>query len=228
MARVSGNEYIVVNGERMTIKEWKSMVAEKQKTRRGKKRFLDLSKPKKEKKEENGINVIAEEIEKLIKAMTVLKSVQVYKNHAYRSWGTIANEILMHKGISRPMSSYCVRFGEFNKLIEDIQGMSKNNEKDIFQYLDKAAWKLDDMKNDILSMINGVEESGVCERFKGHEAIYGEGRQLGLSTVVKKCLNGISDIEHIISTLKKYADEGVDPFSYGEHMSLKARARCWA
>lgn len=226
MAKVT--EYIIVNGERKTIEQWKEEVKAKQKERRGKKRFLDLSKPKKQKKETKEIGVIAEEIEKLLKPIITLKSIQVYKNHAYRSWGKIANEILSHKGISKAMSAYCVKFGELNKLVEDIQMMAKGNEKAAYQYVDKIAWKLDDMKRDIVEIIKATEESGVCERYKGHEAIYGEGRQLGLQTVITKSLATISEVEEVIATLQDIADKGTDPFSYGNHMSAKSRARCWA
>ena len=72
MAKVSENEYIIVNGEKKTIKQWKAEVAAKQKERRGKKRFLDLSKPKKEKKEAKEISIVAEEVEKLLKPITIL------------------------------------------------------------------------------------------------------------------------------------------------------------
>jgi hypothetical protein len=226
MAKVT--EYIIVNGERKTIEQWKEEVKTKQKERRGKKRFLDLSKPKKQKKETKEIGVVAEEIEKLLKPIITLKSIQVYKNHAYRSWGKIANEILSHKGISKAMSAYCVKFGELNKLVEDIQMMAKGNEKAAYQYVDKIAWKLDDMKRDIVEIIKATEESGVCERYKGHEAIYGEGRQLGLQTVITKSLATISEVEEVIATLQDIADKGTDPFSYGNHMSAKSRARCWA
>lgn len=226
MAKVT--EYIIVNGERKTIEQWKEEVKAKQKERRGKKRFLDLSKPKKQKKETKEIGVVAEEIEKLLKPIITLKSIQVYKNHAYRSWGKIANEILSHKGISKAMSAYCVKFGELNKLVEDIQMMAKGNEKAAYQYVDKIAWKLDDMKRDIVEIIKATEESGVCERYKGHEAIYGEGRQLGLQTVITKSLATISEVEEVIATLQEIADKGTDPFSYGNHMSAKSRARCWA
>ena len=225
---VKVTEYIIVNGERKTIEQWKEEVKAKQKERRGKKRFLDLSKPKKQKKETKEIGVVAEEIEKLLKPIITLKSIQVYKNHAYRSWGNIANEIFSHKGISKAMSAYCVKFGELNKLVEDIQMMAKGNEKAAYQYVDKIAWKLDDMKRDIVEIIKATEESGVCERYKGHEAIYGEGRQLGLQTVITKSLATISEVEEVIATLQEIADKGTDPFSYGNHMSAKSRARCWA
>lgn len=228
MAKVSENETIIVNGEKMTIKAWKQMVAEKQKERRGKKRFLKVEKPKKAVKEKKEIGAMAEEIEKLVKPMTTLKSVQVYRNHAYRSWGSIANEIFSHSGIRKPMASYCVNFNELNTLISDVQSMAKKNEKAAFQFVEKIAWKLEDMKTNIKEMMDGVSKSGVCERFKNHEAIYGKGRQLGLQTIIVKCLKTIGDIEDVVKALNKMVDDGVDPFSYGNHMSLKARHRCWA
>ena len=228
MAKTNENETIIVNGVKMTIKEWKASVVEKQKERRGKKRFLDLSKPKKEKKEEKEISIVASEVEKMLKPMTTLKSIQVYKNHAYRSWGTIANEILAYRGIRKPMALYCGCFGELNSLLNDVQNMAKGNEKAAYQYLDKIAWKLDDMKTHINDMMTAVYDSDVCQRFRNHDAIKGTGRQLGLGTIIKKCAKTISQLEDIIGTLQKMADNGTDPFSYGDHMSAKARARCWA
>ena len=228
MAKANENSFIVVNGEKITIKEWKKRVVEKQKTRRGKKRFLDLKKPKKEEKQVKEISAVALELERLIKPMITLKSVQVYQGHAYRSWGTIANEILSHKCISKPLAHYCVRYGELNELISEVQKMAKSNEKAAYQYVEKIAWKLDDMKKDIKDIIAVLDITGVLERFKHHEAIYGKGRHLGLRTVVTKCLKSITEIEDIVGTLKQIAEDGTDPFAYGDHMSAKTRARCWA
>ena len=226
MAKVT--EYIIVDGKKMTIKEWKQSVVEKQKERKGKKRFLKIEKPKKQSKQQKEINAVAIEVDKMLKPMTALKSIQVYKTHAYRSWGNVAKEILAHKGISKPMAQYCVRYGELNELVSEIQKLAKNNEKAAYQYVDKVSWKLDDMKQDILDIIKGVEHSGVCQTFKGHEAIYGKGRQLGLQTIVAKSLSTIGEIENIVKALKDIADNGTDPFHYGDHMSIKAKARCWA
>ena len=228
MAKVSGNEFIIVNGEKMTIKAWKEMVAEKQKERKGKKRFLKTAKPKKEANTVKEISALALEIEEMLKPIIVLKSIQVYKNHAYRSWGTIANEILSYRGISKPMAMYCVRFGELNTMVEEIQKMAKKNEKAAYQYIEKLAWKLDDMKSDMMEIMRAVNESGVCIRFKNHEAINGTGRQLGLATVVNKSMNAIAQIEGIIERLKIIAENGTDPFAVGSHMTARTRARCWA
>lgn len=213
---------IIVNGVKMTMNEYKSYRKAKEAEKNPKKTV------KRKKTVVKEISAVALQIESMLKQMSVLKSVQVYRNHAYRSWGTIANEILSYYGIRKPMAEYCVRFGELNALLEDIQKMSKRNEKAAYQYVDKMAWKLDDMKTNITDMMKAVEESEVCKRFKSHEAINGKGRQLGLGTIIDKCLNTIGQVENTIEELKKIADNGTDPFHYGEHMSPRTRARCWA
>lgn len=209
---------IIVNGVKMTLREYKALRKSKE----------TVKKPTKRKNTVKEISAVAIEVENMLKQMSTLKSVQVYKNHAYRSWGTIANEILSYYGIRKPMAEYCVRFGELNALLGDIQKMAKRNEKAAYQYVDKMAWKLDDMKTNIIDMMKAVEESEVCKRFKNHEAINGKGRQLGLGTIIDKCLNTIGQVENTIEELKKIADNGTDPFHYGDHMSPRAKARCWA
>jgi hypothetical protein len=213
---------IIVNGVKMTMKEYKAYRKEKEAEKNPKKSV------KRKKAVVKEISAVALQIESMLKQMSVLKSVQVYRNHAYRSWGTIANEILSYYGIRKPMAEYCVRFGELNALLTDIQKMAKRNEKAAYQYVDKMAWKLDDMKTNIIDMMKAVNESEVCIRFKNHEAINGKGRQLGLGTIIDKCLNTIGQVENTIEELKKIADNGTDPFSVGDHMSPRTRARCWA
>lgn len=215
---------IRVGEEIMTTAEYKKRLKEAKKKAEKeakKQKKTDTAAPSEPKE----IGVVASTIEELVKPMTALKSLQVYKNHAYRSWGTIANEILSYRGIKRPMSSYCVKYAEFNGLIEDIKNMAKRNEKAAYQYVEKLAWKLDDMKSDINAIMKAVNESGVCVTFKNHEAINGVGRQLGLKTVLKKCLANIGAMEEAINTLKNIADKGTDPFCYASHMSLKERTR---
>ena len=210
---------IVVNGVYYTLAQYKKMLKEQK---------PKVTAKKKVKKTDKGINLLADEIEKLIKSMTTLKSIQVYKTHAYRSWGTIANEILAYRGINKPMSHYVVRYGEMNSILADIKMLSKKNDKAIFQYIDKLSWKLEDMMEDIQAIMTAVRESEVCKRHKDHEAIYGKGRQLGLKTIVEKAYKTMKTMEETIEELRKLADEGVDPFECGEHMSLRTRARCWA
>ena len=219
--------YAMVDGQsvKMSVKEWKAMIEEKQKTRRGKKRFLKPSKKQTEKKEKKVISEMAEEVESLIKQFAVLKSVQVYKDHAYRSWGTIANTILSFKDIKTPMVDYCVRFNELNSIIEEVKMMAKGNEKAVYQYIQKMSWKLEDMVEDLQNMMTAIRESGVLSHYKDHEAINGKGRQLGLGTVVTKCQKAMPKINETIEVLKNIAEEGVSVEHYAEHVSFKAKKR---
>ena len=228
MAKASENSFIVVNGEKMTIKAWKQMVADKQKDRRGKKRFLKNDKPKKVEKKVKEISIVAAEVEKMMKPITALKSFAAYYDHAYRQWGTIANNILQHRKIRPHFVFYRVSVGELERLIEDIEKMAKGNEKAAYQYVEKTAWKLEDIKTHIQNIIKGAVESGYMEAYKHEECINGKGRRLGLQTLANKSLKAISQMEDVIGTLNKIADNGTDPFEVGTHMTAKTRARCWA
>ena len=228
MAKADETTYIVVDGVKMTVKAWKDSVVEKQKERRGKKRFLKMDKPKKTEKKEKEIGVVAAEIEKMVKPITVLKSFAAYYDHAYRQWGTIANNILQHHKIRPHFVFYRVSVGELEKLIQDIQKMAKGNEKAAYQYVEKTAWKLEDIKIHIQNIIKGAVESGYMEAYKHEECINGKGKRLGLQTLANKSLKAISQMEDVIGTLNKIADNGTDPFEVGTHMTAKTRARCWA
>ena len=228
MAKSNGNDYIIVNGVKMTINEWKKSVAEKQSERKGKKRFLKDKKPKKVEKKTKEISAVAEEIEKLLKPITTLKSLAAYYDHAYRQWGKIGKEILEHRKIRPHFAFYRVAVSELERLIDDINHMAKGNEKAAYQYVEKTAWKIDDIKGHITNIMKGAAESGFLEAYKHEECINGKGRRLGLQTLANKSLKAISQLEDAIGTLQKIADEGTDPFAVGDHMSAKSRARCWA
>ena len=185
-------------------------------------------KKRKKKTEVKEISAVALQIQKMMTPITTLKSFAAYYDHAYRQWGTIAKEILEHRKI-RPHFVFCrVSISELEGLMADIEKMSKKNEKAAYQYVEKVAWKLDDIKTHITNIMKGAVESGYLEAYKKHECINGKGRRLGLQTLINKSLKAISQMEDTIGTLKKIADNGTDPFSVGDHMSAKTRARCWA
>ena len=106
--------------------------------------------------------------------------------------------------------------------------MGRRNEKAVYQFVEKLAWKLEDINGHISNIMQGARDSGYLERYRHEECINGKERRLGLKTLVGRSFKAISQIEEIVNALKKIAEEGTDPFSVGEHMSMKTRARCWA
>jgi hypothetical protein len=217
--------YIEINGVKMTEKEYKEYRKQKlaAKTKKAKK-------PKRKPKDVNTkeISAVALQIEKMLKPLTTLKSFSAYYDHAYRQWGTIARDILNLKEIRPHFVFYRVKVRELERLLDDIQTMAKRNERAAYQYVEKMAWKLDDIKTDINNIAKGVNTSGVIQQFKNHECINGKGRRLGLETLMNRTIKAISEIEDVIGILQKIADDGVDVMNEGAHMSPRARARCWA
>lgn len=220
------SEYIIINGVKMTMMEYKAYRKEKEaaKTKKTKKKAV---------KAPSDINVkeisgVALQIEKMLKPLTTLKSFAAYYDHAYRQWGTIARDILELKEIRPHFVFYRVKVRELEALLDEIQKMAKRNERAAYQYVEKMAWKLDDIKTDINNIAKGVNSSGVIQQHINHECINGTGRRLGLQTLMNRTFKAISEIEDVVGTLKKIADEGVDVMNEGAHMSPKARARCWA
>ena len=217
--------YIEINGVKMTEKEYKEYRKQKLATKTKK-----VKKPKRKPKDVNTkeISAVALQIEKMLKPLTTLKSFSAYYDHAYRQWGTIARDILNLKEIRPHFVFYRVKVRELERLLDDIQTMAKRNERAAYQYVEKMAWKLDDIKTDINNIAKGVNTSGVIQQFKNHECINGKGRRLGLETLMNRTIKAISEIEDVIGTLQKIADDGVDVMNEGAHMSPRARARCWA
>ena len=217
--------FIEINGVKMTEKQYKEyrkqkLAAKPKKNKKVKKQPKDINTKE--------ISAVVLQIEKMLKPLTTLKSFSAYYDHAYRQWGTIARDILNLKEIRPHFVFYRVKVRELERLLDDIQKMAKKNERAAYQYVEKMAWKLDDIKTDINNIAKGVNTSGVIQQHINHECINGSGRRLGLATLMGRTLKAISEIEDVIGTLNKIADDGVDVMNEGAHMSPRARARCWA
>lgn len=217
--------YIEINGVKMTEKEYKEfrkqkLAASTKKVKKSKRKPKDVNTKE--------ISAVALHIEKMLKPLTTLKSFSAYYDHAYRQWGTIARDILNLREIRPHFVFYRVKVRELEALLGDIQKMAKRNERAAYQYVEKMAWKLDDIKTDINNISKGVNTSGVIQQHRNHECINGTGRRLGLATLMGRTFKAISEIEDVIGTLQKIADNGVDVMNEGAHMSPRARARCWA
>ena len=239
--------YITINGVAMTEKEFKKYRQEKLNSSQ-KKKTTKKRKPKKEVKE---ISILAFEIEKLTKKLPVLKSLAAYYDNSHRQWGTIMNEILKPRNISKPFVCFRVKMRELESLINDINMMSKHNEKAAYQYVEKIAWKLEDIKADITELQDGVNKNnvevkgmenvmdengkmsmkivqGVIYKYANHECMNGKGRRLGLMTLMNRSFKALVELDIIVRQMKKIADEGVDVMNVGDHMTYRTRSRCWA
>jgi hypothetical protein len=207
---------VVVDGKTYTMTQYKNML------KKAKAANNAEAKPKKKKakKEEN---FIESEIKRIMQPITTLKSLSAYYDNAYRQWGKIGNEILENRHVRPHFVHYRVNVSELERLIDSIT--QYKNERAVFQYIEKLIWKIEDIKELIVNIMEGAKKSGYLQAYKNHEAINGKGRRLGLQTLANKSLKTIGQMEDAIEKLKKIVNDGIDPFEYETHISPSNRRR---
>ena len=194
-------QYIMVGGVKMTIKEFKAMQKAK-------------AKKKKTSKKVTSITILPSEIKAMMRNVKVLNSLVAYHTHGYRQWGTIANLLMGLREIKSPFNNLVINTKQAIRLIEKINKIAKEIDKDVFQYVKKLSWKLDDVKNELDELVKGINSSGVCHQFGTHECINGTGRRLGLKILTQRSYKAIRELGYICAKLDSIEQEGMDVFEY--------------
>lgn len=200
---------MTINGVTMLVSEYNKQRAANRRKKRRQKRI-------------NEIKLLPNEIKVLMRGAKVMRSLSAYYDWSYKQWGNIAKTILHCREIDTPFLHYRIHSRECNAIIEDIKTIGDKGEKNIFQFIQKLSYKMDDIRNDLALLYNGVKESGVCRQFKDHESINGNGKRLGLKILMDRVYNTLSDIDGIVERLNTLS-EGVDILNIEDTMTLKER-----
>lgn len=193
---------ITVNGQVMTIAEYKKMLAEKKKTNGKKKKAT-----RRNKKNPTGIAILPKDIKIMLRGAKVMASLSAYYKHGYRQWGNICKTILNLKEIQSPFVRYTMSAKAVNEVIKEINDIAKHNSKSVFAYVRKLSWKLDDVAKDMKALQDGVNKSGVLySPMQTHECINGTGRRLGLNILMQRTSDAIKELEVIVNNLQYIAD----------------------
>ena len=192
---------ISVNGQVMTIAEYKKMLAEKKKAN-GKKKAT-----RRNKKNPTEITILPKDIKIMLRGAKVMASLSAYYKHGYRQWGNICKTILNLKEIQSPFVRYTMSAKECDKVINEINDIAKHNSKSVFAYVRKLSWKLDDVAKDMKALQEGINKSGVLySPMQTHECINGTGRRLGLNILMQRTSDAIKELEVIVNNLQYIAD----------------------
>lgn len=200
-------QLINVNGVVMTLKEYRK------KTRKA-------TNAKKAKREQSAIKMLPTEINYLMKQVKVIKSLGAYYDNGYRQWGTKCRDfVLKHKDMEIPFLNVRMRSKELFEIANDIEKIAKGNEKAVYQYVQKFAWKLEDVQRAMEELYKGVRKSGVMEHFAEYEFINGTQRRLGLKILMVRSSKAIDDLYSIIGKLTDISINGVSAFEYRTEIS---------
>lgn len=197
------NAFIIVNGVKMLVKDYRKMM----KAKRG-------IVVKKRKKLMSDIQLVDSDIKAMLKNVKLIKSLSAYYDNAYKQWGRIAKDIIDYEPINVPFSSYRVKVKELNKTLQDIEEISSNNEKAVFQYVRKLSYQLDDIREIMDRLFTNVSKSGLIQKHKEHECINGQGKRLGLRVLMGRSWNAMREMNIIIKRCQNISDVGLDAFDY--------------
>ena len=216
------SQYIVVNGKRMLLSEYRKM---KKASTPKKKRASRIKATDVVGSGYKDISFIAIESDKLIKNAAPFKSLSVFYNHAYRSYGKVSEEIM--KPYRREYTLYQSKYREVENLIKVMHDCAKNKENEVYDFAIKLSWKLDDMKESLNNLINKVRDNHeVTKRLFGGQPIY-EGRKLGGKTERElgfkqqlfcqsptKICKTMEKLEECVKTIESWGKVGRDPMEY--------------
>ena len=194
--------FVVVNGVKMALADYKKILKAKQK------------KVKKEKKVLTEINLLPNDIKAMMRHVRLIKSLSAYYDNAYRQWGVIARDIINLDGIHKPFVMYRMKAKEIHQTMDEIADIGKHNEKAIYQFVRKLSYQLDDLVQHMDALFKGISQSGVMYQHKDHECICGCGRRLGLLTLMSRSWSATQAIKEIIRDCQVISDNGVNVFDY--------------
>lgn len=211
MSRYSCESYIESLYQSKTIKVGDKVVDVKEYK---KQQRAAMKKKRKNKKVITSITILPSEIKVMMRNVRVLKSLIAYHEHGYRQWGTIATMLMGLREIKQPFNNVVVNTKQAIRLIDKINKIAKDNDRDVFQYVKKLSWKLDDVKTELDTLVKGIGSSGVINQFGNHECINGTGKRLGLKILTQRSYKAIDELSAICAKLDNIEKNGVDIFEY--------------
>lgn len=190
------NNAIIVNGVKMTMKEYNTLRREKVKNKN----------KRKAKKQLNEIQLLPDDIKTLMKSTKVFKSLVAYYKNGYKQWGNIHREVLKIDNMGGKFILVVSAIETTNKHITEICNLAKRSNKAVFGMIQDLSYKMTDLQSKLMNLHNVVTGSGIIHSpFNTHEVINGKGRRLGLKILMYRTEDAIIAINTIIYKLQQLA-----------------------
>ena len=191
-----GDNTIIVNGVKMTIKEY-NLLRKKKATNKSKRQ---------PKKQLNEIQLLPDDIKTLMKSTKVFKSLVAYYKNGYRQWGNIHREVLKIDNMGGKFILVVSAIETTNKHITEICDLAKHSNKAVFGMIQDLSYKMTDLQSKLMDLHNVVNGSGIINSpFNTHEVINGKSRRLGLKILMYRTEDAIIAINTIIYKLQQLA-----------------------
>lgn len=191
--------FVTINGKSFTKKEYDAF-----------KKASSPKKPHKKAKRQKTYNEykeVAPYIEGLMKGIKTCKSLAAYKRNGYRQWGNNCKLVLNMKEIKEPFNEFCDAFHAMDEAFDDVKRESKMGTKATFQYLQIFAWKVADLGVALKTLYDGIAKSNIlASPMANEEMICGEGRRLGLKTLVSRSFTTCANMDTLLKEAQVMCD----------------------
>lgn len=198
------NTMVVYNGEIMTKKRRDALI-------RAEKRKQGI-------RERNAkiIPILSQRVETLKKGFKLAKSLVAYYRNGYKQWGTIHTEIVTNPYLESPFIQFIAANNDAEKVFKAIQLIAKKNDKDIYGYIEKFAYKVDDMMSGINAISDGAINAEIFSNpyYVGKEVVYGNGRRLGLKELVSRTCSNLAIMQKAMQEMLAMVNDGTDVMEY--------------
>ena len=192
-------ERIIVNGKSVLLKDYRKEM--KLKNGSSKKTL------KKSVSQAQVIKLLPKDVDAMIRKVKLIKSLNAYYDNGYRQWGTICSRLLSMNDIRRPFVQFRVKYRELEGLMSSIKEVSKRGSKDIYDFVRRLSYILEDITDHINTLGGAVSKNDFVTLHHDHECINGHGRRLGLKVLISRTFSSTQELKKIINDLQYFADE---------------------
>lgn len=148
------------------------------------------------------IRSIPNKLETILKDVSVIKSLMAFYTNGTKQWGNKVQEYVLDlPEIKYAFAKFYLRTKELNSVMEEIKKLSRRGSKSVYQYIELYGYRLDDVKTEMENLYNGVKASYVIDHFKNYEFIYGNGKRLGLETLMCSTARALMKMEHVLKQI---------------------------
>ena len=178
---------------------------------------------KRKKYDPTAIQILPQAIHEFTRHFKLCKSLMAYQEHGYRQWGNKIYLVTKDKNIERPYTKFVKSAHDIQTNLETIEKMAKRNDKDVFAFVEKLHYAIDDTVSNLDALSEGVSKSGVLndpylskfELIQGSKADEkGQKKRLGLKDLMPKVSATLMIMRNTMLMLEAVCKNGVDVMDY--------------
>ena len=135
---------------------------------------------------------VAEYVKSGLKHMKNVKSVFVWKNQGYKSFGAIARDIVESEPLASPYNNFSSKYRKASGKWDNVVKYSKRNSKEAYNCLLEFLWAYEDTMEALDRLIMVIDKWGMHKNpYTTQKCFTSTGRKMGLREVMKRAYSAI-------------------------------------